>query len=158
MKDSLNSYSLMRAHKGTLIIENQGADTQVTVNNVRCGSNDLMLMQGEFKYLLSVKSPNEVIDTSTLEIKENEMNPGVDQPENNGLETTVGMERSFSGEINLGLTPEVFENNINALNIYPIDKPTLRVWINVKLNGQLESLTEELADELFDIMEEGENN
>ncbi len=159
MKDPRNSYSLLRSYKGTLIIENQGKHTQVTVKSMRCGLNDLILMNGKFDYALRIaKSKEEDIDASSLERKENEMNPGKYPAERSVSEPIRETVRAFSGEIDLGLIPAVFENNMKVLDVYPLDRPTLRVWLNIKLDGQLEELTEELGNKLFEIMKEGENN
>lgn len=159
MKDLRNSYSLLRAHRGTLIIENQGTDTQVTVENMHCGLNDLIVMKGKFKYAVDrVKSPQQAIDVSSLERKDNEINPVTDHPKNIVAEKIVDRVGAFSGEIELGLTPGVFEDNTNVFDVYPIDSTTLRVWLNIKLSGQLEELTEEFADKLYDLMEQDENN
>jgi len=159
MKDPRNSYSLLRAHKGTLIIENQGEDTQVTVKNLRCGLNDLILMKGKFDYAVrTAKSTKGDIDASSLELKENEINPGGERSEDLTFEQITETVRAFSGEIELGLIPEVFENNIKVLDVYPVDSATLRVWFNIKLNGQLEELTEEFAEKLYEIMKQDENN
>ncbi len=158
-KDPLNSYSLLRAYKGTLIIENQGKDTQFTLKDIRCGLKDLILMQGKFDYAVrKSESKKEDIDASSLDLKENEINPGGNPSEGIVSEQITDVVRAFSGEIDLGLIPEVFENNIKVLDVYPLDSATLRVWLKIKLNGQLEELTEELADKLFEIMKKDENN
>ncbi|MEZ7956937.1 MAG: hypothetical protein QMC23_11900 [Rubritalea sp.] len=159
MKDLRNSYSLLGAHKGTLIIENQGTDTHVTVENMNCGLNDLIIMNGKFKYAVdSAKSPQQAIDVSSSKRKDNEINPLADHPKNIVAEKIVDRIGAFSGEIVLGLTPGVFEGNTNVFDVYPIDSTTLRVWLNIKLSGQLEELTVELADKLYDLMEQDENN
>lgn len=159
MKNPRNSYSLLRAYKGTLIIESQGKDSQVTIKNMRCGKNDLMLMKGKFDYAVrSAKSKKEDIDVSSLELKENEINPSSDPSEVSVTDEIAGKVRTFSGEIDLGLIPEVFEDHTKVLDVYPIDGATLRVWLNIKLNGPLEELTEELANKLFEIMKKDENN
>ncbi len=155
MKDPRNSYSLLRAHKGQVIVESQGKDTQVTLKDVRCGLNDLILMKGQFEYAIrTAKSKEADIDASSLELNESDLNPDKSQSSNETLETV----RAFSGQVKLGLIPDVFENNIRVLDVYPVDNATLRVWFDVELSGQLEELTEELADKLYDIMKGDENN
>ena len=159
INDPRNSYSLLRAHKGTLIIENQGTYTQIEVKDVRCGSNDLILMRGKFDYALrQVEEKKEKIDASSLEEREIEANPVEELAENEGGSTKMLMLRAFSGELEMGIIPDAFENNDKILKVYPVDSETLRVWFNIKMNGQLEELTNELADTLFKIMQEDENN
>lgn len=155
MKNPRNSYSLLRAYKGALIVENQGTDTQVTVKDVRFGHNDLILMRGKFDYAIrSVVAKEDKIDASSLEIIDEEEDPVKGLVSEDEIDTF----RAFSGNIELGLIPDVFENNMSVLEVYPVDNSTLRVWFDVDLKGQLEELTEELADELYDIMKAAEKN
>lgn len=155
MKDPRNSYSLLRAHKGTVVVENQGLDTQVTLDDVRCGLNDLIFMKGKFDYAVrTLEEEEEKIDIKRLEKREVEKYQNVDSSNSSESPKTV---RAFSGDIKFGLIPKVFENNIKVLDVYPVDNATLRVWFDISLRGQLEELTEELADKLYDIMKE-ENN
>jgi hypothetical protein len=159
IKDPRNSYSLLRAHQGKLIIENQGKNSQITVIDMRCGLNDLILMKGKFDYVSRpLKPKDKVIDASDTEQKEKKVDPLVKIAEENVSEKNVDMVRVFSGELELGLIPEAFESNIKVLDVYPVDNATLRVWFNVKLDGQLEELTEDLANKLFNIMKKDENN
>lgn len=157
MKDPRNSYSLIRAYKGTLIIENQDTDTEVTINDLRCGDNDLILMKGKFDYALrTARAEDKEQDVSSLEL--NDTGEGEDAENTLDEFEAINTVRAFSGKLELGLIPEVFENNIKVLDVYPVDNSTLRVWFNIDLQGQLEELTEELADELYEIMKDDENN
>ena len=130
MKNPRNSYSLLRAYRGELIVEHQGLNTYVTVNNVRCGRDDLILLKGKFGY--AVNSLNS------------------DDSNSDG-------ERMFSGSLKLGLTPKVFESDLGILETYPVDGATLRVWFDVKLQGQMDDLTEEMANELMNLHKNTEN-
>ena len=152
LKDPRNSYSLLRAYQGKIIIENQGNDSQITIIDMRCGLNDLILMKGKFDYApRPVKPIDETIDASNTDKNDNKVDPLVKIAEK-------GMVRVFSGELKIGLIPEVFENNTKVLDVYPLDITTLRVWLDIKLDGQLEEITEKFANQLFNIMKGDENN
>ncbi len=142
MKDPRNSYALLRAHKGELVIESVGRDTRVKVNDLRCGINDLIFLRGEFDY--SVK--REVVGT------------GKDDEEAEGEELSYDLAKVFSGKLKLGVISEAFENNLELLKTYPVDDSTLRVWFDVDMEGEIEELTEVLADKLYGVMTKGENN
>jgi hypothetical protein len=159
INDPRNSYSLLRAHSGRLIIENQGTYTQIEVNDLRCGFNDLILIRGKFDFALrQVEEKIEKADASSSEEREIKSNSVEEAADSEEISTKMLTLRVFSGELNMGIIPEAFENKDKILNAYPVDNETLRVWFTVNMSGQLEELTNELADELYMIMQEDENN
>lgn len=158
ISDLRNSYSRLRAYRGTLVIENQGMNSQITVNDVRFGSNELILMRGKFDYAPSLEEQqNEKIDTSSLELSDVEAEPIEELAKDDEDVSMKVAPRVFSGDLEMGIIPDVFESNAKVFEHYPVDSETIRVWFNIKMEGQFEQLTYELGELLFEIMEEEEN-
>ncbi len=153
LKDQLHSYSILRTYNGVITIENQGLNTDIDLQDIRCGSNGLILMRGKIGYgIRDSEAAAEDENLSNLKDKENNKIV-IDEKSHSELLN----EREFSGEIELGITPDVFGDNKKVFEVYPIDIETVRVWFKIPLDGKIEEITTDLADRLFSLMQEDKN-
>ncbi len=166
--NGVNSYNLLRLNIGQFEIEQKGGNTRI--NDISVRSDDFLIMEGSVKYdLTNLKNKNklEVDPDSELTsfIDENESNIGDNGSENVDLATDITQERlvkTFSGELTMGFVPQVFEEYPEILKVYPEDTNTIRVWIPVKMEGDITEVSSSTARKLDKLVqearEEKENN
>ncbi|MCP5535625.1 MAG: hypothetical protein H7A51_05240 [Akkermansiaceae bacterium] len=57
--------------------------------------------------------------------------------------------RRFGGVVKVGLKPDAFDKAPRLKEAYPMDASTGRIWVDVPLQGRLQTLTLELAERLY---------
>lgn len=125
--DQYNSYSKIKAYEGEIKLKYQElvGISNVTLNDIRCGIDGLILMNGEFQH-----SENDDIPVSVEE-------------ESN--------EKQFSGEIKMGFLPRVFQSNTAIIEVFKIDDVVLRTQLDVDVEGQIHQLTSKMGEKLEEI-------
>ena len=57
--------------------------------------------------------------------------------------------KRFTGNLKLGLSPNVFEKLDELRKIYPVDPSSGRVWLDVPMNDRFQTLTLRQAENLY---------
>lgn len=164
--NGVNSYNLLRLNIGKFVVEHTGGDT--LIKNIDVRSDDFLVMNGALSYkvasLKDKKKKPEFTDAGlkSLSNVEEKLETKTDADlaiEDNALGRLV---KTLSGEITMGFIPQVFEDYPEILTIYPEDLNTIRVWIPVKMEGQLDDASSSTAEKLDKIVqaarEKKENN
>jgi len=163
--NGVNSYNLLRLNIGSFIVEQTAGETQIRDISVR--SDDFLIMNGELSYALASLRAKKKLELSNAKLKsliqeeeEKINNPDADLATSRNIYNRSV--KTFSGVINMGFIPQVFENHAEILDAYPEDENTLRVWIPVKMAGEIDNASSETADALEKIVQEArakkENN
>jgi len=138
--DLSNSYSRLhvwgaKGEKGNIVIKHQDLTgiSDIKLNDVRCGSGGLILMNGEFK----------CSESDDIPVSEEE---------------AQFSGKYFEGSVKMGFLPKVFQNNVDLIDVLKVDQVVLRTEIDVDLQGQVNRLTSQAAKDLEDITRNRKNN
>lgn len=151
--NKVNSYNQLKLNQGGFVIEHKGGETTISDIDVRSG--DFLVIKGALKYAWSkVKNKKEAevdLDSGLNETLIDQTDIGEIADEEIAVHKLV---RTISGNLRMGFVTDVFDDHPEILEIYPEEADTLRVWLPVKMQGELKDATTEIADRLNKIVQD----
>ena len=146
------SYLQIQLNIGELEVEQTGGDTIISNINVR--SSDFLIIKGALKYVWGKAKKettkvdadgglNEILtDDKKKEEKEEDFDTSNQQ-----------LVKLISGKLDMGFIPQVFARNPEILEVYPEDPDTIRVWLPVEMEGELQEASAKIANKLRGIVQ-----
>lgn len=142
--DNKHSYHLMKCEIGSFVVRHAYGNTKISDISVR--SDNLIHLKGELTYALPTKIEDE--DIGSINSDSNSSAQGNPEFDDAALIDESTMFKVFKGNLSLGLLRDVFISKPWLYDIYPIDKETSKVWLNIELEGDIESVSSNLSEKM----------
>ncbi len=173
--DNYNSYRKIPFNEGTFNIRTGGNQLKISEFNVKSG--DLLHLKGnvdvrpptdaeiaEALEVSDVKKVTKILKNNWLDTERKNQDLAANSALSKVNQNTTGdviktaLKSSvlaqlaimrFDGKLQLGLAGDVFDKSPKLRAAYPIDPMTSRIWLDVPMEGRLQTLTLKQAEELY---------